>query len=165
SAALVRAGSDLAFKLAVTNRGPSTATNVVVTNVLASAMRFRSAVLSQGSYAYSNGMVVCSLGNLTNGQKGIVSITVKPYLPGLMTNLAMVGSAAFDTSPAENYLMIPITADLPLLHVDNASVTEGNSGTNFAQMPFWLEGPVGIPLSLDYATTDGTALSGFDYVS
>ena len=58
-----------------------------------------------------------------------------------------------------------MTADLPLLHVDNLSVTEGNSGTNNAQVSLWLEGPVGTPLSLDYATSDGSALAGSDYIS
>jgi len=164
SPSVIRAGSDLVFSFTITNRGPSTATNVVVTNILANTMRFRSAVLSQGSYTHANGIVVCSLGNLTNGQKCTLTITTKPYVPGAMTNLAVVASSVFDANTADNAVMTAFTADLPLLHLDNLSTSEGNSGTTNAQVLLWLDGPVGIPLSLDYATSDGTALSGSDYV-
>jgi uncharacterized repeat protein (TIGR01451 family) len=161
---LIRAGSDVVLSFTVTNRGPSTATNVVLTDVLPSALRFRLAALSQGSYIYSNGVVVCNLGNLTNRQQSTVSITAKPYIPGTMTNVATLTFPAFDPNTADNSLLTVLTADVPLLHVDNVAILEGDFGTTNAQVPFWLEGPVGITLSLDYATRDGTALSGSDYL-
>jgi uncharacterized repeat protein (TIGR01451 family) len=165
SPSVVRAGSDVVFTFSVTNRGPSNATNVVLTNFLANAITFRSAVLSQGSYTHSNGVVVCNLGNMTNGQRSTISITAKPYVPGVTTNLAIVASSVFDSDAADNAVVIPVTANLPLLHVDNLSVTEGNFGTNNSQLSLWLEGPIGIPLSLDYSTAEGTAHSGSDYVA
>jgi len=53
---------------------------------------------------------------------------------------------------------------LPLLHVENLSVIEGDSGTNTTLVPIWLEGPVAQTVSVDYVTSDGTATAGADYL-
>ncbi len=83
---------------------------------------------------------------------------------GWFTNTASATADTFDPDLANNSVSTALLADLPLLHVSNIAATEGNTGTNNAAVPVWLEGPVGHTLSLDYASTNGTAANGLDYL-
>jgi uncharacterized repeat protein (TIGR01451 family) len=161
--ALVRAGSDVTFSFTLTNRGPSTAPSILVSNVLDANFRFRSATMSQGSFATYGNTVVHNLGSLSNRQQVTFSVTAKPYVTGTVTNLATVTSVAFDTNTLDNTVAFALTADVPLVHADNISITELDAGTNFASVPIWLEGPVGQALSLDYTTGNGSA-TGSDFI-
>lgn len=163
--ALVRAGSDVTFSFTLTNRGPSTAPDVVVSNVLGADLRFRSATASQGTNAGFGNTVVYNLGSLTNRQQITLAVTAKPYLPGPVTNVAAVACDAFDTNLLDNAIEFAMTAEVPLILGDNVSLTELDVGTNFVSVPIRLEGPVGMALSLDYATTNGSALAGSDYLA
>ncbi|HEX7878661.1 MAG TPA: Calx-beta domain-containing protein, partial [Candidatus Eisenbacteria bacterium] len=51
----------------------------------------------------------------------------------------------------------------PSLSIEDASVTEGNSGTTNATFTVTLSAASGLPVSVDYATSDGTALDPDDY--
>src|SRR6185369_6185012 len=54
---------------------------------------------------------------------------------------------------------------VPSICVDDVQVVEGNSGTTEARFTVRLSAASGQPVSVDYATADGTALSGSDYVA
>lgn len=88
----VRIGNSLTVFLAVTNGGPHTATNVVVTEVMPSSMTFGSCALSQGSYSQVANTVYCNLGNLANGATAGVSIVMSPTVVGVVTNESSVGA-------------------------------------------------------------------------
>ena len=45
------------------------------------------------------------------------------------------------------------------------SVAEGNSGTTTAVFPVTLSGATRQPVTVDYATADGTATAGSDYTA
>src|SRR6185436_7490158 len=55
--------------------------------------------------------------------------------------------------------------DLPELSVDDASVTEGDSGTVDATFTVTLSGATSRTVTVDYATADGTASAGSDYAA
>jgi uncharacterized repeat protein (TIGR01451 family) len=165
NSALVRAGSDLTFTLLVTNRGPATASNVIVSNILAGDLIFRSGTTSRGTLSNIGNTVIGNVGILTNGQSVTLTITTKPHSIGSVTNLASVSSIVFDQDLLNNSAITVLTAAPPLLQIGNHSIAESSTGTNFALVQVWLEGPVGHALSLDYATTNGTALAGSDYVA
>ena len=55
--------------------------------------------------------------------------------------------------------------DSAVMSIGNASVTEGNSGTTVLSYPVTLSNPVDVDVSIDYATQDGTATAGSDYVA
>src|SRR5204862_229208 len=54
---------------------------------------------------------------------------------------------------------------VPSLCVEDVRVVEGNSGTTEARFTVRLSAASGQPVSVDYATADGTASSGSDYVA
>ena len=99
----VLAGQDLAYTITVQNFGPATATNVVVTDALASLVSaggFQSATPSQGSCTPSSvtaGPTVnlsCNLGTLASGAAATVVVVVRPSIAtsGNRTNTASVTS-------------------------------------------------------------------------
>jgi hypothetical protein len=83
----------------------------------------------------------------------------------LLTNAAAVASVVFDPDLVNNTVLTVVTGAPPLLRVNNLSFTEGDSGTNFAQVAVWQDGLVGQTLSLDYSTANGSAQAGVDYLA
>jgi hypothetical protein len=67
-----------------------------------------------------------------------------------------VGTIANDDAPV---------ASLPTITVGNASVSEGNAGTNTLAFPVTLSGAIGSAVTFTYATSGGTATAGTDYVA
>ncbi len=51
------------------------------------------------------------------------------------------------------------------IYIDDAAVSEGNTGFVQAQFQVMLSAPSAVPVSVDYATSDGTAVAGSDYVA
>ncbi|WP_134704977.1 DUF11 domain-containing protein [Ammoniphilus sp. YIM 78166] len=93
----VSAGSTLTYTLTVANNGPSTATNVTLTDTLPASFVFMSAVPTQGTCTPEPGNIVtCSLGTLVNGASATVTITGTPTANGIITNTATVTGNEFD---------------------------------------------------------------------
>ena len=53
----------------------------------------------------------------------------------------------------------------PSIIISNLSVTEGNSGTKIGSLVATLSAPSGLTITVNYATANGTATSGSDYVA
>ena len=67
-------------------------------------------------------------------------------------------------SDSYSYVLInDALPSLPRLSINNLSVTEGNSGTTSAIFTVSLSVPSTSPVTVQYATTDGTAIAGSDY--
>ena len=54
---------------------------------------------------------------------------------------------------------------VPVLRIDDLTLTEGNTGTTAATFTLTLSSPSGQPLGVDFATMDGTATAGTDYAA
>lgn len=84
----VRVGQELTYTLTVTNHGPETAKNVLVTGNLLSTVYKVSFVRFTGSFAgvwclpVPIGSVTCTLGNLPSGASRTFSVVVKPGKTG-----------------------------------------------------------------------------------
>ncbi|MBW8242918.1 DUF11 domain-containing protein [Muricauda oceani] len=96
-------GEEILFTVTVQNDGPSDATNIVVTDVLASGYRLVSSNPSVGSYNATNGSWV--VGNLANGASETLEITVEVLPTGNYINTAELTNVAemdVDSSPNNN---------------------------------------------------------------
>ncbi|NDV17226.1 DUF11 domain-containing protein [Muricauda sp. TY007] len=96
-------GEEIVFTITVQNDGPSDATNVVVTDVLASGYQLVNAVPSEGTYNASNGSWV--VGNLPNGDAETLEVTVQVLSTGNYTNTAELTNVAekdADSTPNNN---------------------------------------------------------------
>ncbi|MCP3981212.1 MAG: DUF11 domain-containing protein [bacterium] len=109
------------YTLVVTNNGPHTATNVVVTDVLPAGTSFVSATPSQGSCSGTT-TITCNLGAIVNtGTASVEILILTPSVVGIITNNASVAAdqtdpVGADNSAAENTDVVLTTniMDLPL---------------------------------------------------
>jgi uncharacterized repeat protein (TIGR01451 family) len=102
--ARTRPGETVAYTLKVTNNGPSSASNVSLTDKLPVGLSFVSAVSSQGNCTEANGAITCALGNLTSGASATVTVraNVTNTASGKLTNAASVTATETDPVPANN---------------------------------------------------------------
>jgi uncharacterized repeat protein (TIGR01451 family) len=95
-------GTSVAYVVTVTNHGPSSASNVVLTDSLSSGATSTGASASQGTCQVGKGSVTCSLGTLASGGSAgsVVSIKVVAKVGSAITNLASAASKKTRTAPA-----------------------------------------------------------------
>jgi uncharacterized repeat protein (TIGR01451 family) len=121
------------FTVTATNAGPSTATSVVVTDVLPANLGFASAAPSQGAYVPGTG--VWTVGALASGASATLGITAVALTPGAFTNTATkTGQTEYDPNPANDSASVSggvdVVADLTIgkSHAPPTFV-RGSSGT------------------------------------
>ena len=96
-------GNNLIYTVQVSNQGPSSATNVILTTTLTgSSFNFVSASSTAGSCNQSNGVVTCNIGDMANGASATVTIVVTPTTNGTITSNASVAGAEDDPVAANN---------------------------------------------------------------
>jgi uncharacterized repeat protein (TIGR01451 family) len=121
-------GENITYHLKVTNNGPDTATNVVVTDRIPLNSTYVSATPSQGSCAPSgSNKVVCMLGDMTSGAMATIDIVVKSGgNAGPVTNTATVTSDVCDLDITNNTdYAITTTVSLRKLSFSPPIVTGG----------------------------------------
>jgi uncharacterized repeat protein (TIGR01451 family) len=97
----VRQGETLTYTIRVENTGTNDATNVVVTDELASQLKFGSATASQGDCDKAGRVVTCTLGRVDAGETATVTLKVEPNKAGSLANTAEVTSPQ-DSTPGNN---------------------------------------------------------------
>jgi uncharacterized repeat protein (TIGR01451 family) len=91
------------YSLTVTNKGPDTATNVVMSDPAPAGIQYQSATPSQGTCAVTVSLVTCQLGTLTAGQTVTIAIKGKAIAVGTHVNTATVtGGGGAEANPADN---------------------------------------------------------------
>ena len=93
--------SNITYTYAVTNRGPNTARNVTLNDVLPPGLNFVSSTTTRGSCVAGGGQVNCSLGTLALASGATVTITVLPTQAGTITNIATVSFHRYRSTPTE----------------------------------------------------------------
>ncbi len=118
--AVVPARGEVTFTLDVTNRGPSTATAVSVTDTLAPSFAALDVTSDRGTCTDA---VVCSLGLLARGESAIVTIRARVLdaaADSTVTNLATVTDLGVSEDPvqsnneADAVVDVPVSSDLQL---------------------------------------------------
>jgi len=160
-----RAGTNLVYTLLVTNLGPGLGAGLVVTNLLPPNQTFLSATSSVGACSFSNGVVRCVVGTLTANQAATVTITTEPFLPGTVTNFAGLILVNSDPNLTNNFSQTAFTVKPPLLYVTSPTVVERSYTTTNAVFNVFIAAPFAQTIQVDYATADGTATAGLDYVA
>ena len=114
---MAEVGHDFTYTLTVTNHGPSSATSVVVTDPLPSAVK----LLGTGGACGGKTKLTCALGTLANGATRRIHVRVQALRAGSVTNTAEVTSAVSDPnlsndhSAAQIKLVVPATCSGPLV--------------------------------------------------
>lgn len=95
-------GSNVTYQITVTNHGPSSANNVLVTDALPAPVTFVSALASVGSCTNEGGAITCSLGTLAASARATVTITAIANAEGMITNVASVASTDHELFAGDN---------------------------------------------------------------
>jgi uncharacterized repeat protein (TIGR01451 family) len=98
----VAEGDTLTYTLAVTNNGPATATNVIVTDALPSAVTYLSATTTAGTCSEANGTVTCLLGTMANAGTATVTVLTLAGMPSIISNTATVSADQTDPNLLNN---------------------------------------------------------------
>lgn len=152
SSTVVIISNTVTFALTTTNRGPSSATSVFVTNVLSAGMTFVSASSSNGSCTNLAGRVTCVLGTLATGAGATASIVARAAVSGAMTAQSTATSAALDPDLVNNNASVVVRGNnLPALQaISNRTITEDS-----------VLGPIAFTVSDVETPADGLVLGAF----
>lgn len=147
----VRLGNNLTYTLVVTNKGPDSAANVVVTDVLPEGIDFLSCTLSQGNYGYDDGTVTCTLGTLAYGGRALVTIVVTPTQVGVFTNQVSVQTDDTDPNTGDNRASAATTVSAanhpPELTLPGDIILPVGASTNFPVIPIDPDHDVGVSVT------------------
>jgi uncharacterized repeat protein (TIGR01451 family) len=114
-------GSTITYTISVTNNGPDSATNVVVSDDLPAGLQYVAATPSQGTCSGTDPFT-CNLGTLLNGGSATITLQVLvTATTGTISNTATVTSSITDNTPGNN------SSSSPALPVTPAAA-EGAAG-------------------------------------
>ncbi len=99
---VVGLGNVFTYSVIVTNLGPNSADNVILTNVLPSTLTLISSHSSQGAIEFSNGIAVARLGLLNTGAVATLEFLVVSDNLGSVTDSVNVGADVVDLSLSNN---------------------------------------------------------------
>ncbi|MCA9961979.1 MAG: DUF11 domain-containing protein, partial [Anaerolineales bacterium] len=105
--------SPLTYTLVATNRGPSIAQNIVITDSLPLSTTLASVQISDGSCSGTL-VITCITTSLAPGAQVTVTVTVTPTEQGVITNWAEVSNDIFDFDLTNN--VVSETTTILLLH-------------------------------------------------
>jgi uncharacterized repeat protein (TIGR01451 family)/uncharacterized delta-60 repeat protein len=124
-------GNPVTYHIAVTNRGPDAATNVVVTDFVPAGMLFISATTSQGTYDYTNQTVTFNVGTLFRFGSATMTVTVMPQVSGLFTNEVTATSDLADLTGGNNTVRVVSLVTDPGSFVSVPAVVLADAGPAF----------------------------------
>ncbi len=121
------AGGTLTYTITVSNAGPSSATNVMVTDTLPAGVGYVSASGTGWTCSQASGVVTCTRASLAVGTAPVITITVTaPAFGGSITNTASVTGNETDPNTSNNNASAsttvnppPATADLYITKTDS----------------------------------------------
>jgi uncharacterized repeat protein (TIGR01451 family) len=105
SATNVLVGANLSFYIGVTNYGPSTSSNVMVSDTLPFDVTLVPTTPTQGSVSG----LIWNVGTLTNGAGAEWTLTVRPNSLGTILNSAIASSDTLDPNPDDNIASTNVT--------------------------------------------------------
>jgi uncharacterized repeat protein (TIGR01451 family) len=100
------------YDIVVTNKGPATATNVVVTDFLPAPL-VPGSVLGPAVCNNQPSPLQCTIASLAAGDKAILTMGVKPTAAGPLTNTVMVSASEADLDAANNTATVTTTVTAP----------------------------------------------------
>ncbi|MFO1486850.1 MAG: Calx-beta domain-containing protein [Verrucomicrobiota bacterium] len=160
----VLAGTGLAYSLNLFNTGPSTATGILVTNLLPEGISNIVVTPGQGSFTIESNAVICDVGSLNSLGFVTIGIAYTPLTAGTITHQAFVSRAEPDGDATNNAVTGVTTVFVPALSIQPATVVEGNAGVTNVVLSVQLSEPASFPVMVSYTTGDLDAVADSDYV-
>ena len=152
----------LTYTIVVTNTGPNLSTGVIVTNALPSGSTLVNVTTTQGNFFNAAGTMLFNIGSLAGGASATIQIFLTYPAEGLITDTVSAGRIQQDPFPGNNRVDSVARVEFPRIFINDATVTEGDSGTN-AVFHLTLSTPSSQPVTVGYGTAGVTAIAGIDF--
>jgi len=166
SKSLVSVGDELMYTIVVSNRGPGEQTSVNLVDTLPAGAAFVAATPADAACVQTAGVVTCGLGFLAASASRTVEIVVRATGLDALTNSVRVGGGEPDPNSDDDTSAIVTPVDpRPTVSIDDASVTEGNSGVVYAVFTVSLSVASSQVVTVRYATAGGSATPGRDFLA
>lgn len=130
SAATVTVGDSLTYTLTVTNNGPDTAADVVLSDVLPSTVTVEGGTSVNAPAPDCSGLspLRCSFGAMASGRTHAISVAVRTRAAGSLSNTATVSSPTRDPNAANNSSTVTTTVNAPPTPQYALTVAKAGSG-------------------------------------
>ncbi len=163
----VTVGDPFTCLITLTNRGLDGATGVVLSNVLPPSVSVTAVATTWGECIVTNGAVVCDLGFVGGGDEEVfVLITQVASAPGVLTNLVRLSRGELDPYLPNNTASAVTTAGFPQLSISDLTNSEPASlNATVMNLTVRLSVPSTTTSLVCFATSDGGATAGLDYVA
>ncbi|MEM7345966.1 MAG: Calx-beta domain-containing protein, partial [Chloroflexota bacterium] len=167
-------GQPVTYTIAFTNNGLAKATGIIITDSLPIPTAIEAiTIISSGATitqsSSSSAQYSWQVEALDSGQSGLITIAgqVTATHGATLTNSVVITSVSGESNEADNQAEATATAFvLPTLSINDIDVIEENSGTVSATFTITLSVPPPLDVTVDYTTSDGTALaSNSDYIA
>lgn len=161
----VLTGAHVLYTATVSNHGPSTATNVKISDRIPNGAAVVSVVTSSGgSFSVNGGVVTGFFPNLAPGASASITIDVITGQRGVAVDTATVSAAELDPNPANNVATTSTTIFDPPGTFDFLNpVYTVNNNAGFAAITVVRTNGVQGNVKVQYTTTTGSAQPGLDY--
>jgi len=154
------------------NAGTSTATFTVGLSTAASGSVTVNYATANGTatagsdFAAGSGVLTFAPGQITTTATIAINgdVTVEPN-ENFLVNLGSPVGATIADGQGQGTIVNDDLAPVPTMSVDDVSVTEGNAGASTATFTVNLSTAASGPVTVNYATANGTAEAGSDYVA
>ena len=167
---VVMPGEHITYTLTYKNNGPNPAGGVVITDVVPASIVTDIGYTNTGALITPTGSISYTrqVEDLSVGQGGVITMTgvVSPDLASdvIFTNTATITTTAFDPDATNNSATAAAIANLPRVYFSD-STYEQNEGVGMATITVTLDAAPFVTVTVEYATTDGTATAGSDYTA
>ena len=161
SAGYAVAGERYEYSIDVVNYGPAVAEDVTLSIVLPIGVTFESSDDECTAFEDDAGtFVTCFLGELQTARTVHVTAVAPLGTAGqTLRTQVFVDGGGLDPGPAPN----DGTNQLAIVSGLSAEDAKSGEGAHFVRMPVQLSDPVNDTVTVDYATSNGTAKAGMDY--
>jgi len=151
--------------LTISNAGPAPATAISLESVISASGAFLFGTVSQGSLSHAGGLVELQLGALPPGGVATASYTVLAIAGPELTCTSLVTANEEDPYLQSNEARTTTRVTVPFMSIQDTAVIEGDAGMSLAVFLVTLSEPVNQVVTVDYYTTNDTAISGVDYLA
>jgi len=148
SATNVLVNSNVTYTVTVTNYGPSTSSNVLVSDTLPTGVTLVSSNVTLGSFTRNGSKVTWNIGNLASGAGAQLDLTMHSGTVGTIINSAVVRANTSDANSDDDSASVAANVVSSL----TPPVVSGISVTNNGTFSLTISGPIGSSVIIQAST-------------